>query len=133
MIKGIEKQCRELGLDLRYTSVDVDENSRTLELPDILDNREVHGVVMVGAVVEDGPAFLNRVGERPLVFINGYLRGAAYDRVGIDNRAGGYDAARYLLEQGHKCVAFVGGGEGAHPSINERREGYLRALQEVGG
>ena len=131
IIKGIEKQCRALGLDLRYTSVDVDENSRTLEVPDILDNRDVHGVLMVGAVVEDGASFLGAVGDRPLVFVNGYLRGAPYDRVGIDNRSGAYDATRYLLEQGHRKIGFVGGGKGTHPSIGERREGYQGALEEA--
>ena len=132
IIKGVEKQCRALGLDLRYTSVDVDENSRTLELPDILANRDVHGVLMVGAVVEDGPGFLEAVGDRPLVFVNGYLRGAPYDRVGIDNRSGAFDATKYLTEQGHRKIGFVGGGEGTHPSIGERREGYRLALLEAG-
>ena len=132
VMKGIEEQCRQLGLELRYSSIAVDENSRVLELPAKSGLRQSDGVLIVGAVVEDGQAFLDRIGERPVVFINGYLRGASYDRICIDNRAGAYDATTYLLEQGHTRIGFVGGGRKVHPSINERREGYLRALEDAG-
>ena len=131
VMQGIEEQCRQLGLELRYSSIGVDENSRVLELPSAADLRSADGFLIVGAVVEDGRAFLSTLGERPVVFINGYLRGASYDRVCIDNRAGAYDATAYLLGQGHTHVGFVGGGAQVHPSINERREGYLKALEDA--
>ena len=60
------------------------------------------------------------------------MRGASYDRICIDNRAGAYDATTYLLGQGHTHIGFVGGGRAVHPSINERREGYSRALEDAG-
>ena len=129
VMQGIEEQCRQLGLELRYSSIAVDENSRVLELPSATDLRNTDGFLIVGAVVEDGRAFISTLGERPVVFVNGYLYGASYDRVCIDNRAGAYDATLYLLGQGHTRVGFVGGGARVHPSINERREGYLRALE----
>lgn len=132
VMKGIEAQCRQFGLELRFSSVAVDENSRVLEPPPASGLAHTDGVLIVGAVVEDGAAFLAGLGERPVVFVNGYLRGAGYDRVCIDNRAGAYDAARYLLGRGHTRVGFVGGGRDVHPSLNERREGYLRALADAG-
>ena len=132
VMKGIEAQCRQLGLELRYSSIAVDENSRVLELPSTASLGATDGLLIVGAVVTDGRAFLDRLGERPAVFINGYLRGANYDRICVDNRAGAYDATAYLLEQGHTRIGFVGGGREVHPSINERREGYLKALEEAG-
>ena len=132
VMKGIEEQCRTLGLELRFSSIAVDENSRVLELPAKASLRHTDGVLVVGAVVEDGRAFLERLGGCPVVFINGYLRGASYDRICVDNRAGAYDATVYLLGQGHTRIGFVGGGKEVHPSINERREGYARALQDAG-
>ena len=131
VMQGVEEQCRQFGLELRYSSLGVDENSRVLEFPSAADLRNSDGFLIVGAVVADGGAFLETLGARPAVFINGYLRGAAYDRVGIDNRAGAYDATLYLLERGHTHIGFVGGGVGVHPSIGERREGYLKALEDA--
>ena len=130
VMKGIEAQCRQFGLELNFSSVAVDENSRVLEHPSVPSYTD--GVLIVGAVVEDGPAFLEGLGRRPVVFINGYLRGAPYDRICIDNRAGAYEMASYLLEQGHTHIGFVGGGEQVHPSINERREGFRKALADAG-
>ena len=132
VMKGIEEQCRQLGLELRFSSIGVDENSRVQEFPSATDLRNTDGFLIVGAVVEDGPTFLDALGDCPVVFVNGYLRGASYDRVCIDNRAGAYDATTYLLAQGHTRVGFVGGGAQVHPSINERREGYSRALEDAG-
>ncbi len=131
VMQGVEEQCRGLGLELRYSSIGVDENSRVLAFPSAADLRNTDGFLIVGAVVEDGPAFLDALGERPVVFVNGYLWGATYDRVCIDNRAGAYDATAHLLEHGHTHIGFVGGGERVHPSINERREGYLKALKDA--
>ena len=131
VMKGIETECRQLGLELKYGSMSVDENSRAVELPSELDVRNTDAFLIVGAVVEEGQAFLEHVGERPVVFINGYLRGAAYDRIGIDNRAGAYNAAHYLIDEGHRHIGFVGGGKNAHPSINERCEGFVMALREA--
>ena len=132
VMQGIEAQCKAFGLELRFSSLNVDENSRILELPSATDLRNTDAFLIVGAVVEDGVSFLETLGARPVVFINGYLRGAGYDRVGIDNRAGAYDAAAYLLAQGHQHIGFVGGGAGVHPSIGERREGYAKALADAG-
>ena len=131
VMQGVEEQCRGLGLELRYSSIGVDENSRVLEFPSAADLRSTEGFLIVGAVVEDGKAFLDTLGDLPVVFVNGYLYGASYDRVCIDNRAGAYDATRYLLGRGHTHVGFVGGGARVHPSINERREGYVRALEDA--
>ena len=132
VMQGVEEQCRQLGLELRYSSIAVDENSRVQEFPSATDLRNTDGFLVVGAVVEDGRTFLDTLGNCPVVFVNGYLSGASYDRVCIDNRAGAYDATTCLLAQGHTRIGFVGGGAQVHPSINERREGYLRALADAG-
>ncbi len=131
VMKGIEAQCRQLELELRFSSIAVDENSRVLELPSATSLRSTDGFLIVGAVVEDGKTFLDRLGDRPVVFINGYLRGAYYDRICVDNLSGAYDATVYLLKQGHTRIGFVGGGKQVHPSLNERREGFLKALEDA--
>ena len=118
VMKGIEAQCRQLELELRFSSVAVDENSRVLELPAEASLRHADGVLIVGAVVEDGRAFLERLGDRPTVFINGYLRGAPYDRICIDNRAGAYDATAHSTRAGAYPYRFC----------RRRQRGSSRAL-----
>lgn len=132
VMKGVEEQARQLGLELRFSSLSVDENSRALELPSQLDIRNTDGFLIVGAVVENGAAFSEHIGDRPAVFINGALQDADCDGVDIDNRKGTFEATRHLINQGHRYIGFVGGGKNTHPSIGERREGYARAMREQG-
>ena len=55
--------------------------------------------------------------------------------VTIDNAEGGYQATKYLLDRGHRAIAFIGDSEvqplGFTSSVS-RQTGYLRALAEAG-
>ena len=55
-----------------------------------------------------------------------------FDSVVIKNFEGGYRITNYLIEQGHRHIAFVGGFEDSHPSFVDRRHGYLQALRDQG-
>lgn len=49
-----------------------------------------------------------------------------------DNFRGGYDAARYLLDLGHRQIAFIGGKTLRSPEFRMRYRGYCAALEEAG-
>lgn len=129
IIKGIEQQCRNLDIDLRFSSINVDENSHAIETPAVL-NSKTDGFLLVGVVIDDGDSFLRMVGARPYVFVNGHLAQHSFDSVEADNRGGSYTATHYLIQNQHRRIAFLGGGKQVHPSINERRLGYQQAMQD---
>jgi DNA-binding LacI/PurR family transcriptional regulator len=52
--------------------------------------------------------------------------------VGCDNRLGGYQAARHLLDQGRRKLAFLGCNSEQAPEFAERYLGYTQALAEAG-
>lgn len=49
----------------------------------------------------------------------------------FDNYAGTYHATRYLIDQGHRCIALLS-EENNQAFIMQRRNGYLAALHEAG-
>jgi LacI family transcriptional regulator len=51
--------------------------------------------------------------------------------IAIDNRAVTYDMTRYLIQLGHRTIAYVGGPEGMNTAVL-RREGFIRAMNEAG-
>jgi DNA-binding LacI/PurR family transcriptional regulator len=55
--------------------------------------------------------------------------------VEIDDVMGGRMAARYLMEKGHRCIAFLGDTDlpeySLHP-VSQRLVGFRRALKEAG-
>lgn len=129
IIRGIEAQCRLLDITLHFATINVDENSHAVE-PLTLTEPDTDGLLIVGAVIDDPTTFAASVKDRPVVFINGQLIGQPYTNVEADNIAGSRAATRYLIEQGHRAIGFVGGGHKAHPSISQRREGYERMMAE---
>jgi LacI family transcriptional regulator len=70
-----------------------------------------------------------RMQEIPLVFFDRVLDGLDVSAVVIDDREGGYQATRHLLEQGCRRIAHFSGPQ--HLNIyKNRRQGYLDALRE---
>lgn len=67
----------------------------------------------------------------PLVLVDRYLPGVDVDFVVTDNEDLGYRLTKVLLDRGHKRVCFAGENDRI-TSIEERFEGYLRAMQEAG-
>ncbi|VBB09087.1 Hypothetical protein LUCI_4373 [Lucifera butyrica] len=67
----------------------------------------------------------------PIVLVNRILPGTQCDFVGIDNVAGGQLAVEYLIRQGHRRIAFLG-GLAKLSSWQGRKQGYDNALRQAG-
>ena len=65
-----------------------------------------------------------------IILIGDNIPEAHCDYLGLDNRKGGKLATEYLLSQGHRQIAFLGGTE-ASPAWQERLQGYQDALQKA--
>lgn len=67
----------------------------------------------------------------PYVFIQGYFSQMSHKPyVLVDDRAGGYEVTKHLLEQGHKHILGVFKADDTQGE--ERHKGYVTALQEAG-
>lgn len=70
--------------------------------------------------------------EVPFVFLDRYLPQIDADRVTTDNLRGAYVAVKHLIELGRKRIVFLSGPEAPCTSIDDRIEGYKKALDENG-
>jgi LacI family transcriptional regulator len=55
-----------------------------------------------------------------------------FDSVVIDNVPAAISAVEYLIEQGHTKIGLIGWNEQSPPSVQERKQGYCRALAKHG-
>lgn len=67
----------------------------------------------------------------PVVLIHWRSHPAAAVNIVVDVAEGMYLATRYLLDQGHTRLAYIGGPDWSCQS-NQKREGFLRAVREAG-
>ena len=67
----------------------------------------------------------------PLVFFDRRLEDEPFSSVTVDDFGGARDAVDYLIRQGHRKIAHIG-GSGDTAIGRARREGYIEALRQNG-
>jgi LacI family transcriptional regulator len=130
VILGIEDACRRNGINLLFATLPVDENNRPLEVPQILNNGFVDGLLLVGTFVDETFSLVTNRYPTPIVLVDGYSKTESFDSVVSDNFRAAYQAVKYLIDKGHRHIGLVGSDDNCFPSLRERRNGYLRALKE---
>lgn len=107
------------------------EVQNTTELPRLLREKAVDGLIVIGWLFEPYIRHLVKVSEVPVVLLDFRARGSRCDTVMSGNFVGMYKVTRYLLEKGHHDIAFVGSIL-ANENIMDRYYGYRKALMEAG-
>jgi LacI family transcriptional regulator len=130
VLAGIEESCRLHHMLLMLTVVRVDTNSYPIEIPHLLLDNAVNAVLLVGICINDMFNAALEESNLPAVLVDANRINPIFDSVVIDNFEAGYKATKYLLDQGHHHIAFVGGFEKSPPSFVDRRRGHLQALHD---
>lgn len=127
---GVEETCRRKKISLLYTVMPVDEHNQPLELPSLLTDPEVGGILLAGTFIDRTLSSILVQATRPVVLVDSYAEFGDYDSVVSDNLLSARQATLYLVERGHRHIAVLGGSPHAYPSIHERVRGYEQAMRE---
>lgn len=130
MARNIERYSSQSD----YSVLLVDSEEDTIREQHQIRNmigRRLDGIIAtpVGAVFDHFLEITNQ--EIPLVFVDRYFSDTTIPYVSSDHFLGGYQATKYLIENGHKDIGLIMGDEIIEP-VKERRKGYFSALQEAG-
>ena len=96
---------------------------------DLFQEQRVQGLLI--SPVGDVTARLDQLRERgvPTVLVDRLADESQYSSVSVDDDAGGYLAARHLLDTGRRRLAFVGGPTSIR-QVADRLQGAQRAVKE---
>ncbi|HEX2621407.1 MAG TPA: LacI family DNA-binding transcriptional regulator, partial [Phototrophicaceae bacterium] len=122
VLSGVERECQRQNLSLMYARLPVDQLNRPVSYPPMLTNKQIDGLLVVGAFLEDTIEQIREMANKPIVLVDAYVPGQFFDSVVIDNINGAYKAVSYLIDQGHRHIGLVGSTPDAYPSIRERRK-----------
>ena len=135
MLNAIEMQTRENGFALLIM---MSEKNVELEKKAIrsLYDRRIDGIILHPVGFDKAyEKFLKRI-NIPIVTLGNHLSDA-YDYISIDNHQAGYEAVLHIEHHGYEQIVFI-----APPlrkknienisAQEERRDGYLKAMSEVG-
>jgi LacI family transcriptional regulator len=133
LVHGVEALAERDGYDLLIvsTSEDAAKERRRVEA---LVARRIDGLIVVPAS-DDSMTALNRGGESsrlpPAVLIDRGAEAPGFDTVRADCFAGGYSAARCLVDLGHRDIAILAHSKRLD-NVEQRIAGCRRAMGEAG-
>ncbi len=127
VIRGLQDRLAESGFDLLvHASRSVEDVDRPLERA--LQRGRSDGLLLVSTPLTVARAARLARSHTPVVLVDSSH--AEFDSVSVDNRRGGYEATRHLVERGHRRIALIMPSAASVPAA-ERRAGYLDALAEA--
>jgi LacI family transcriptional regulator, repressor for deo operon, udp, cdd, tsx, nupC, and nupG len=141
VVRGIEEVAADHAYRI-FLGTSLNDPAREVDLVRALREWRVDGVIVessrVGALYQP---LLKEIGA-PIVLINNQKqpgsgsspKSARSDRirsVAVNDVAGGALATRFLISQGHRVIAYLGGPSN-HVANRKRLVGYRRALKQAG-
>ncbi|MBQ2935365.1 MAG: substrate-binding domain-containing protein [Lachnospiraceae bacterium] len=123
--RAVSKDC--------FTMLEIlsQENEKNLEMPKLLQEDKVDGLIIIGLLKETYLTLLEQYCKVPFVCLDFYDKQNECDAVVTDNFYGMYKLTNYLFDMGHTQIGYVGTLLYTN-SITDRYFGYCKALLEHG-
>lgn len=134
IIRGASGIASERGyiLDIKYSRNDLEEERKLLLS---LYKKGVGGIIFYPIADGRNLEVMNMLSMEgyPIVTIDRYFESLPISCIVSDNKKGEYEATKYLLERGHKNIAFITAAKIEDAtSVRNRYFGYCMALKEYG-
>lgn len=124
-MKAVLKECFTL------TEVVSAQMETTHELPKLVQEQKVDGIIVIGRLFDGYLEFLKAACDVPLIYLDFCDEKQDTDAVVSDSFYGAYRLTNYLFDMGHSEIAYVGTLL-ATGSITDRYLGYMKSLMEHG-
>lgn len=123
--KAVAKECFTLT-EVVSTQMEMEH-----EVPKLIQEQKVDGIIVIGRLFDDYLAFLNEVCDVPVIYLDFCDEKQDTDAVVSDSYYGAYRLTNYLIDMGHRRIAYVGTLLSTG-SITDRCLGYTKSLLEHG-
>ena len=128
-----EKVVKSLFNNQYYGILEIlsEEDDINRVFPNVIRDGKVDGVIFMGQTDREYIEKMVNQTEIPVFFLDTFIPMVNVDTVISDGYYGMYTMTRYLIEQGHRKIGFVGNADSTN-SIMDRFSGYRNALREAG-
>ncbi len=128
VLRGVEDASFEAGYNVFLCNSD-DNPKKELNYIDVLLGKQIDGIILVSAGTHNDAQDLFAQNEIAAVVVDREVTGVKTDTVMVDNKTGGYQATKYLIDLGHTRIGCIAGPSLLTPSA-ARVGGYRKALSE---
>jgi len=138
ILYGVESEARKSNIKVTYRTLGDLVQTPQLLLTALYEMK-LGGILLVGPSEPETVRLIQDM-RMPLVLVDNYVPGLSVDSVLGDNFEGARTAVDYLISEGHRRIAFIGGPlieSGSRPinkiyTIERRASGYRTALLDAG-
>ncbi len=133
LVRSIQDECESLNYSVIVVNSD-DKREKEMAYIRFLYSRRVDGVIITAAGYKEKgytKKELELMNEMKLVLIDREIKGLSAPIIKVKNLQGAYNACKYLIDNGHRKILYISGIKGTKTN-EERKKGYLKALQEAG-
>lgn len=127
---GVEHVASQHGRRVILATTGGDIFRETQIVSDFL-GRHVEGLILVPTGTQTDHLQAAKLRQVPLVFASRKVEGITADSVLVDDSGGAYQGTRYLLDQGHTTIGYLGTSDTSFTG-GRRLQGFLRALADRG-
>ena len=128
VVRAIEEAAYRNGYSVLLANSQTDPD-RIVTVIRSFQERRVEGILVTASLLSSLYVPLIAETKVPIVLVNNTSELA--HSVVIDNEAAAHEAAKHLIELGHRRIAFLGDRRGLQSNL-ERFAGYQRALVQAG-
>lgn len=129
ILSGIGKKLADEQYGLLLLFVNPTERA---EYEELFRTQKIDGCIILGSQdVDEEREAIRRLHESqvPYCIMNQHFEGEAFHVIDAGHEQGSYDAVSYLIQTGHRKIAFLNGPMTYSNSV-DRLKGYIRALHE---
>lgn len=128
VVSGIYEKLNEQSYSISLCISSFDAEIELKQMTSAAENGYA-GIIMITVVETEEVVSFLRTARIPVVLVNRYIRSLDMDIVRIDNYRGGYLAASYLIEKGHRRIAHLSGPKNS-AAAQDRLRGFSDALHD---
>lgn len=126
ILRGVVRAANESSYKLILLTYEVDGAEA---YKNIVRSKSVEGLIFVGSEINDKRVFELKKENIPFVLVNNYIQGQDICYIDSNNRQGAFKATEYLIQLGHKKIAFIRGPE-ISMNAEDRYTGFKEAMKE---
>lgn len=133
LTKGINEVCSQKGYTIMVCESGGKEE-KELQLLKVLEDRKIDGILFAGVDVNERlvDAMKEKEYEVVLVTQEASVGSGELATVIHDNLEAFYEGVKFLIDNGHQRIGYIGGPVYDFSSGKKRLQGYKRALLEAG-
>lgn len=130
IVRGIEEIGKMYDYDILLCSSYFSKDAQQKYIQ-LLNRKQAEGIILVGYDFDNEIIEQVKQLNKPYMF---YTRNAKdkMNCIGIDNYKAAYEMTSYLIEKGHKKIAYLSNLENKSNSEKEKIKGYESALEDNG-